>query len=124
MTIRLSGSIRSVGSRSDALDRTERERVPRVRFPAGLRRRGVQMGDLRRASGDSWTTTWLRRASGCHGDLVRLIDVLDCVQTKEREAAGDRRRGGMLRVWTSASICDDSDQAKRSGGCAKARQRG
>jgi hypothetical protein len=101
---------------SDPLDRdrthwirTERERVPRVRFPAGVRRRGVQVVDLRQASGDSWMTAWRRRASGWHGDLVCLIDVLDCVQMKEREAAGDRRRSGMLRVLSSAPICDDSD---------------
>jgi hypothetical protein len=80
--------------------------------------------DLRRASGDSRMTAWLRRASGWHGDLVRLIDVLECVQMKEREAAGGPRAELGFGLAMVRSSCCESHGVKWSGRCARARQRG
>jgi hypothetical protein len=45
-----------------------------------------------------------------------LIYGLCCVQTKEREAAGDRRGGSVLRPSTDASICCELNQKKNIRG--------
>jgi hypothetical protein len=41
--------------------------------------------------------------------------VVDFVLERKKGAAGARRRGGVLRLWSSASICDNSDKAKGQG---------
>jgi hypothetical protein len=80
--------------------------------------------DLRRASGDSRMTAWLRRASGRHVDLIRLIDVLECVQMKEREAArGPRAALGFGLAIVCLSYCE-LHRVKWSGRCARARRMG
>jgi hypothetical protein len=54
-------------------------------------------GGQRRRYSDSWTTATSRQDAGGRGGLGSLVDVLDCVRTKEREAAGDARGDDVLR---------------------------
>jgi hypothetical protein len=57
-------------------------------------------------------TARLRRASGRHGDLVRLIDVLDCIQTRERKAAGDGMAAVRFGFKRASSIWSKIEQNK------------
>jgi hypothetical protein len=67
----------------------ERAHRARLGFRGGTpaRRAG---GGLQLRCSRFWMTTRLRRIAGGRDDLVHLICVLDCAQTREGGAAGDR----------------------------------
>jgi hypothetical protein len=67
----------------------ERAHWARLGFRRGTLMRRIG-GGLRRRCSRFWTTTRLQRVAGGRDDLVRLICVLDCAQTREGGAARDR----------------------------------
>jgi hypothetical protein len=50
-----------------------------------------------------------------------MVGVLDFVREHGRGAAGAVQGGGVLQGWTMASFCDELDEEKWLGGCARAR---
>jgi hypothetical protein len=70
-----------------AENRSRREAHLGLGFRRGTpaKRAGVE---LRRFSGDFWSTERARRDAGRRGDLDRLVSVLDCFLQRRRRAAG------------------------------------
>jgi hypothetical protein len=68
-------------------------------------RRGRLGFELRRRSGGLWSTAMTRRRSTWHGELENVVAVLDCIQQRERKAAGGSADVGKLRVTTRYSNC-------------------